>query len=125
MATHSIPWTIEVRALATELRAAGSRDGNRFGRQAATVDITVGALAPAFPETIEDCINYQPICEHVLGAWSETACGSQPALAVCDLIAFILDFDGRIGHVDVALTTGGATLRLAQARRLERPRLYA
>ncbi|WP_338759825.1 hypothetical protein [Massilia sp. METH4] len=112
MATHLIPWTIEVRALDTALRTGHGR----FDWQPATVDITLHALAPAVPETIEDCINYQPICEHVLGAWSDTASSAEPGRAVCDLIAFLLDYDERIGHVDVALTTGGVTLRLAQAR---------
>ncbi|SDC63588.1 hypothetical protein SAMN05428966_10215 [Massilia sp. PDC64] len=112
MAGRFIPWTIEVRALATELRnGAGPRR-----RERATVDITVHALAPAFPQTIEDCIDYQPICEHVLGAWSDGASGARPEQAVRDLIAFILDRDGRVGQVDVALSTGGVTVRVAQAR---------
>ncbi|WP_075795730.1 hypothetical protein [Massilia putida] len=111
MAGRFIPWTIEVRALATELRRGGA-----WRRQAATVDITVHALAPAFPQTIDDCIDYQPICEHVLGAWSDDASGALPEQAVRDLIAYILDRDGRVKQVDVALTTGGVTLRVAQAR---------
>jgi dihydroneopterin aldolase len=112
MVRHHIPWTIEVRALATELRKGAAP----WRRQAVTVDITVHALAPAFPQTIDDCIDYQPICEHVLGAWSDGASGAQPEQAVRDLIAYILGRDGRIGHVDVALATGGVTLRVAQAR---------
>jgi dihydroneopterin aldolase len=120
MAGRLIPWTIEVRALATELRKGGA-----WRRQAATVDITVHALAPAFPQTIEDCIDYQPICEHVLGAWSDGASGAQPQQAARDLIAYILDRDGRIDQVDVALATGGVTLRVAQARDARETRLVA
>lgn len=117
MATLTIAWTIEVRVLATALRASGG--------QRATVDITLHALAPAVPETIEDCINYQPICAHVLGAWSDTACAAQPGRAVRALVDFLLGFDERIGHVDVAVSTGGATVRLAQARAPSRPALAA
>lgn len=118
MGAQAIPWTIEVRALATQLHAGGG-----IGRrQAATVDITIRALAPAFPQTIEDCINYQPICEHALGAWSEGASAAQPDAALRDLIAFILDFDDRIGQVDAAVTTGGTTVRLVQARALRQVR---
>ena len=118
MVTSYIPWTIEVRALATNLRAGGrSRD--------VTVDIVIQALAPACPQTIEDCINYQPICEHVLGAWSDTASAAQPERALRDLIAFVLDFDGRIGQVDATLSAGDDTLRLTQARPLRRLRLAA
>jgi len=120
MVTQSIPWTIEVRALATELRAAG-----RWRRQAVTVDITIHALAPARPQTIEDCIDYQPICEHVLGAWSDAASAAQPELALRDLIGFILDYDGRIGQVDAALAVGATTLRVAQARPLRQARRVA
>ena len=119
MARQFIPWTIEVRALATALRGVPGRP------QAATVDISVQGLAPAYPHTIADCIDYQPICEHVLGAWSDAACGSHPEQAVRALIAFVLALDGRIGQVDVALATGGATLRLSQARMREDARLVA
>jgi dihydroneopterin aldolase len=121
MASRFIPWTIEVRALATELR----RGTGPWQRQRATVDITVHALAPAFPQTIDDCIDYQPICEHVLGAWSDGASGAQPEQAVRDLIAFILARDARVGHVDVALSTGGVTVRVAQARDALESRLVA
>jgi dihydroneopterin aldolase len=121
MVISYIPWTIEVRALATELRAgAGPRRG-----QAVTVDIVIQALAPACPQTIEDCINYQPICEHVLGAWSDAASAAQPERALRDLIAFILDADGRIGQVDATLAVGDTTLHLTQARPLRRLRLAA
>jgi dihydroneopterin aldolase len=120
MASRFIPWTIEVRALATEVRTGGP-----WRRQAATVDITVHALAPAFPQTIEDCIDYQPICEHVLGDWSDGASAAQPEQAVRDLIAYILDRDARIVDVDVALSTGGVTLRVAQARTAWESRLVA
>lgn len=109
MGALSIPWTIEVRALATELRAGGIR-------QAARVDISVRALAPAFPQTIADCIDYQPICAHVLGAWSDAASSDQPELAARALAGYILDLDERVGQVDVAVATGGTTLRLTQAR---------
>jgi dihydroneopterin aldolase len=119
MASRHIPWTIEVRALATELRRGP------WQRRAATVDITVHALAPAFPQTIDDCIDYQPICEHVLGAWSDGASGALPEQAVRDLIAFILDRDGRIDRVDVALATGGVTVRVVQARAAQETRLVA
>ena len=105
-----IEWTIEVRALQTELRAGA--DPSR--PQAAWIDITVKALAPAFPQTIEDCIDYQPICEHVLGAWSEAASRLQPERAVRALADFILGRDGRVGQVEVTLTTGGASWRLTQ-----------
>jgi dihydroneopterin aldolase len=121
MSSRHIPWTIEVRALATELR----RGAAPWRRQAATVDITVHALAPAFPQTIDDCIDYQPICEHVLGAWSDGASGAQPEQAVRDLIAYILGRDGRIGQVDVALSTGGVTVRVVQARAALEARLVA
>ena len=115
MSRHLIPWTIEVRALATELRA----DPTACQRQAAKVDITVRALAPAFPQTIEDCIDYQPICEHVLGAWSDAASALQPELALRALIDFVLGCDERIGQVEVALATGGTTLRRSQERRMD------
>ncbi len=120
MVRQHIPWTIEVRALATALRA-----GAGWRRQAVTVDITIHALAPARPQTIEDCIDYQPICEHVLGAWSETASAAQPEAALRDLVAFILENDARIGHVDAGLTTGGVALRVAQARPLRQARRVA
>ena len=121
MGARAIPWTIEVRALATQLRTGGGSGR----RQAATVDITIRALASACPQTIEDCINYQPICEHVLGAWSDAASAAQPERALRDLIAFILDADGRIGQVDATLSAGDTTLRLTQARPLRRLRLAA
>lgn len=113
-------WTIEVRALATELRAGAARP------RAASVDITARALAPAFPQTIEDCIDYQPICEHVLGAWSESASGEEPELALRALAAFVLGRDERIVQVDVALSSGNLSWRLSQAARpMEEARLAA
>lgn len=117
MANYAIPWTVEVRALATELRAGPPL--------AASVDVTVRALAPAFPQTIEDCIDYQPICEHILGAWSDAASGARPEQAVRALAGFILGRDGRIGEVDVALTIADTTWRLSQAQQREDLRLSA
>lgn len=116
MVKYVIPWIVEVRALATELRAGM--------RQAATVDVTVRAMAPAFPQTIEDCIDYQPICEHILGAWSDAAwCTARTGRArACMLYSWP---DGRIGDVNVALTIGAATWRLSQAQELEQLRSIA
>lgn len=109
---HLIPWTIEVRALSTRLRV----DTDPHRRQPATIDITARALAPAFPQAITDCIDYQPICEHVLGAWSNEMRAQHPELAARALVAFVLGHDERISQVDVALSTGDATVMQSQAR---------
>jgi hypothetical protein len=61
----------------------------------------------------------------VLGAWSDGASGAQPEQAVRDLIAYILDRDERIAQVDVAVSTGGVTVRVVQARAALEARLVA
>jgi dihydroneopterin aldolase len=115
-----IPWIIEIKRLKTQLRlGALGKDANL---QEICIDITIRAITPAFPQSITDCMNYQPICRWIVEAWPKL--GATPLLAsrAQELVAFIFDFDSRVESVDVAISKSGSAasqriaFKLSQAR---------
>ena len=127
-----IPWTIEIKQLATQLRVGADPQQP----QAVSVDITIRALTPAFPQVIEDCMNYQPICAWVLRDWQARPHTPLMTTRVRELMTFIFDFDERIEAVDVSVAAGGVVVHRWESRpdfeqcavelpRVPMPELYA
>lgn len=110
MEQHSIGWTVEIRQLATQLRAAPDE------AIPLRVDIAMRTRTPALPQHIEDCVNYQPICSWLLerlpdAAEGETELAARLRAAALRLVAYLFDFDPRIESVDVTLSAGGGSMR--------------
>ena len=109
-----IPWTVEIRALRTQLGAP--RGG---AAQAVSVDVTVRALTPAVPASIAECMDYQPICRWLL----EQLPARQHALcresALRALLDFVFDADSRVESVCAAMSAPGADALTISRSRLE------
>jgi hypothetical protein len=99
-----IPWTVEIRELRTELH--GTRGG---AVQAVSIDVTVRALTPAVPASIDECMDYQPICRWILDelpTWQHGLCWESALRALLD---FVFDADARIESVAASMSAPGVS----------------
>jgi dihydroneopterin aldolase len=96
MDNRLIPWTIEIRDLATRLR---TEEGEW---QAVHIDLSIRALTPAVPQSIEECLNYQPICQWMLDEWPQRPPAPLEA-RLLELARFIFDYDARVERIDAAV----------------------
>ena len=87
-------WTIEISDLETQ-----SRLGiwpHELQPQPVRVSMTLRAIAAAFPTTIEECLDYEPLCKWICGAWSDQAHTPLLETRVRELTDFIFLYDSRI-----------------------------
>lgn len=111
MHTQVIPWTIEIADIETRLRVGIWEHEREF--QPIRISISIRAIAPARPKTIEDCLNYEPICRWIIDAWPTRPHTPLLENRLRELIDFIFDFDARIEWADVAISKPAA---IPQAR---------
>jgi len=118
---HCIPWTIEIQRLMTQVRLGAK--GSTPVLQPICIDISIRASTLAFPQSIDDCMNYQPICRWVVEEWPELGAISQLSSRMRDLVEYIFDHDARIDWVDVTFSkcdsagVFNAAIGMAQSRR--------
>jgi len=98
-----ILWTVEIRALRTQLRATGGGAG-----KVVLVDVTVRALTPAVPVSIDECMDYQPICRWLLDELPARQLGQCRESALRALLEFVFNADPRIESVFAAMSAPGA-----------------
>lgn len=98
-----ILWTVQIRALRTELR--GARGG---AAQPVVIDVTVRARTPAVPATIDDCMDYQPICRWLLDELPTWPHGLRWESALHALLDVVFDADARVESVAAAMSAPGA-----------------
>ena len=121
MTTRVIAWTIEVADLDTELRV-GIWEHER-NLQPIRISFSIRALAPAFPATIDDCLNYEPICRWIIDSWPALPHTPLLETKVRELLQHIFDYDSRVEWVDVAISkptaipgARGVGIRMALSR---------
>lgn len=102
MSTQIIPWTIEIINLETKLRVGIWEHEHEF--QPIHINISIRAIAPAFPQFIEDCINYQPICSWMVNDWPQQQHTPLLETKLRELMCFIFNFDSRIEWADIAIS---------------------
>lgn len=103
MDNQLIPWIIEIKELATRLR---TEEG---GWQPVQIDLLIRARTPAVPQSIEECLDYQPICRWMLDEWPQRP----PALLearLLELARFIFDYDARAEWIDAAAGNAGIVI---------------
>jgi dihydroneopterin aldolase len=103
MDNQLIPWIIEIKDLATRLR---TEEG---GWQAVRIDLSIRALTPAVPQSIEECLNYQPICHWMLDEWPRRPQAPLEA-RLLELARFIFGYDARVERIDAAAGNAGIVL---------------
>jgi hypothetical protein len=86
------------------------------------IDISIRANTLAFPQSIDDCMNYQPICRWVVEDWPTLEPVPQLSGRMRELVEFIFDHDARIDWVDVTFSkcdsagVYAAVIGMAQSR---------
>lgn len=121
MNTRVIPWTIEVADIDTQLRV-GIWDHER-DFQPIRINLALRAIAPSSPRSIEDCLNYEPICRWIIDTWPKQPHTPLLETKIRELMDFIFDYDARIEWADVAISkpkaiagARGVGIRMALAR---------
>lgn len=102
MSTQIIPWTIEIINLKTKLRVGIWEHEREF--QPIHINLSIRAIAPASPESIEDCLNYQPICSWMVNDWPQQQHTALLETKLRELMCFIFNFDSRIEWADIAIS---------------------
>lgn len=108
MKTRVIPWTIEVADIETQLRVGIWEHEREF--QPIRISLTMRAIAPVLPNTIEDCLDYEPICRWITDAWPAQPHTQLLETKLRELMSFVFDFDSRIEWVDIAISKPKAIL---------------
>ena len=114
-------WTMEIADLRTD-----SRVGiwpHELHPQPLRVSMTLRVVATAFPQTIDECLDYEPLCKWICGAWSGNAHTPLLETRVRELTDFIFAYDGRIEWAAVKIVksnavrqAGGVGISIAMSR---------
>ena len=103
MDNQLIPWIIEIKELETRLRM------EEGGWQTVRTDLAIRALTPAVPQSIDECLNYQPICRWMLDEWPQRP----PApleRRLLELAHVIFRYDARVERIEAASGKAGIVL---------------
>ena len=121
MDTKVITWTIEIQDM--ECRSRVGIWEHERELQPIRISISMHAIAPAFPQQIEDCLNYEPICRWIADEWPRKPHTPLLETRVRELVDFIFNFDARIEWANVAILklkaipqASGVGVRVAMSR---------
>lgn len=121
MNIHVISWTIDIADINTQLRVGIWDHEREF--QPICISLSIRAIAPSFPDTIEDCLNYQPICQWITDEWPKQPHTPLLETKLRELMSFVFDFDARVEWVDLAISkptaipaARGVGIRMALSR---------
>jgi FolB domain-containing protein len=106
MNTRMISWTIEIADIDTELRV-GIWEHER-GLQPIRISISMRALAAVIPQSIDDCMNYEPICRWIVDTWPAQPHTPLLETKLRELLDFVFAHDARIEWVDIAISKPNA-----------------
>lgn len=121
MSTPIIPWTIEIKGQKTQLRVGIWDHEREF--QPIHINLTIRAILMASPQSIEDCLDYQPICQWIREEWPKQPHTLLLETKMRELLTFVFDFDSHIEWVDASISkptaiaeTQGVGVRMAISR---------
>lgn len=121
MNTRLIPWTIEIAGIDTHLRVGIWE--HELEPQPIRINLTLRAIAPAHPASIDDCVNYEPVCRWMIDEWPRHPHTQLLETRLRELLTFVFRFDARIEWIDASISkpqaiagVGGVGLRLAMTR---------
>lgn len=102
MNARVIPWTIQIDEIETALRVGIWE--HEHAPQPIRINITLRAMADAIPRSIDDCLNYEPICRWIVDTWPAQPHTQLLETKLRELMGFVFDFDARIEWVDIAIS---------------------
>lgn len=114
-------WTVEIKDVQTRLRVGIWEHERDY--QPIIINLTLRGTAPIFPETIEDCLNYEPICRWLIDELPLKPYTQLLETKLAEVMRFVFDFDARITWVDAAISkpcaidkVGGVGVRRSVSR---------
>lgn len=102
MNARVIPWTIQIDEIETALRV-GIWEHER-APQPVRISMKIRAIAAIIPQSIEDCLNYEPICRWIVDTWPAQPHTELLETKLYELMEFVFDFDGRVEWVEIAIS---------------------
>lgn len=94
-------WTVEVEDIEIQSRVGIWEHEREL--QPLRISLSLRGIAPAVPQSIEDCLDYQPICAWITDIWPTMPHTALLETKVRELMDFIFDFDHRIEWVSVSI----------------------
>jgi dihydroneopterin aldolase len=94
-------WTIRVERL--EIRLPVGVHADELQPQPVWVSLTATGLAPASPQALTDCFDYEPLCRWLTHEWPRTPHTSLLETRINELFAFLFALDGRLQTLWVGL----------------------
>jgi 7,8-dihydroneopterin aldolase/epimerase/oxygenase len=94
-------WTVRIERLETRLPVGIYAEEQ--ASQPVWISLTAGGLAPAAPDALTDCLDYEPLWRWLTQVWPNTPHTPLLETRVNQVIGFVLDLDPRIDHVWVGL----------------------
>jgi FolB domain-containing protein len=102
MNTRVVPWTIEIADIKTQLRVGIWEHEREL--QPIRISLSIRAMTPSCPRSIEDCLNYEPICQWISNTWPAQPHTPLLETKMRELLTFVFGFDARIEWVDIAIS---------------------
>lgn len=94
-------WSVRIERLET-LLAVGIYDEER-APQPVWVSVTLSGIAPAVPDDLADCIDYEPLCRWLASEWPQTPHTRLLETRVNEVFDFAFALDPRVHEVSVGL----------------------
>jgi len=101
MSPRVIPWTIEITDIETQLRV-GIWEHERVP-QPIRISMSILAHADAIPQSIADCLDYEPICRWIVDTWPAQPHTGLLETRLRELMDFVFNYDARIERVELAI----------------------
>jgi FolB domain-containing protein len=95
-------WTIEVKDLETQLRVGIWEHEREY--QPIVVSLTLHANAAIFPETIDDCLDYEPICRWIVDELPNRPYTPLLETKMAEVLQFVFAYDPRVTWADVSMS---------------------
>lgn len=104
-------WTVRIHRFETWLRV-GSSDEEQHA-QPVTVSLRICGLAETHPDSLEECFDYQPICQWLVDEWPHTPHTPLLETRLNELVEHIFTQDKRVMDVWVGLYQNRAVRQAA------------
>lgn len=94
-------WSVKIERLETRLAVGIYEDEQE--PQPMWVSVTLTGLAPAVPDGLGDCLDYEPLCRWLASEWPRTAHTGLLETRVNEVFDFAFGLDPRVQEVSVGL----------------------
>ena len=100
-------WTIRVESLKTRLRVGTRPDEHK--PQPVVVSLRISGLTDTSPATLEQCLDYEPVCRWLLDDFSKSPHVNLIESRINEIAHYIFSYDRRVMDVWVGLYKEKAT----------------